>query len=80
MLSAGGVPHQFSTPENVRMSMFTTKFLENIREYLSVVGKLVIVEALVYMMYMIFGSFTVNESKSKASFQIRATKKNNVQN
>ncbi|KAJ8300954.1 hypothetical protein KUTeg_022473 [Tegillarca granosa] len=34
MLSVGGIRHQFTLPENVQMSMFTTEFLRNIRENL----------------------------------------------
>ncbi|XP_062576682.1 FAD-dependent oxidoreductase domain-containing protein 1-like [Saccostrea cucullata] len=33
-LSAGGIRHQFSVPENVQMSMFTTDFLRNIKFFL----------------------------------------------
>lgn len=36
MLSAGGIRHQFSLQENIEMSMFTTEFIRNIREHLSV--------------------------------------------
>ncbi|XP_052094541.1 FAD-dependent oxidoreductase domain-containing protein 1-like isoform X1 [Mytilus californianus] len=36
MLSAGGIRHQFSLQENIQMSMFTTDFIRNIREHLSV--------------------------------------------
>lgn len=39
MLSVGGLRHQFSLPENVQMSMFTTEFLKYYREHLSVIGK-----------------------------------------
>ena len=34
--SAAAIRHQFSTPENVRMSMFGTDFLRNVRDHLSV--------------------------------------------
>ena len=40
MLSCGGLRHQFSLPENVQMSMYTTEFLQYYREHLSVIGKL----------------------------------------
>ncbi|XP_064616339.1 FAD-dependent oxidoreductase domain-containing protein 1-like [Liolophura sinensis] len=36
MLSVGGIRHQFRCPENVQMSLFTSEFLRNIREHLSV--------------------------------------------
>lgn len=36
MLSAGGVRHQFTIPENVQMSMFTSEFLKHYKEHLSV--------------------------------------------
>lgn len=36
VLSVGGIRHQFSLPENVRLSMFTSEFLRNIKQYLSV--------------------------------------------
>ncbi|KAL3870193.1 hypothetical protein ACJMK2_038274 [Sinanodonta woodiana] len=36
MLAVGGIRHQFSVPENVQMSMFTSEFFRNIKEYLSV--------------------------------------------
>ncbi|CAI9718188.1 FAD-dependent oxidoreductase domain-containing protein 1 [Octopus vulgaris] len=35
-LSCGGLRHQFSLPENVKLSMFTSQFLRNIKQYLSV--------------------------------------------
>ena len=38
MLSVGGVRHQFSQPENVQMSMFTSEFLRDIKDHLSVLG------------------------------------------
>ncbi|XP_005109016.1 FAD-dependent oxidoreductase domain-containing protein 1 [Aplysia californica] len=37
MLSAGGIRHQFSVPENVQLSMFATEFLRDIKEHLSVI-------------------------------------------
>uniref|UniRef100_A0A2C9JMM1 FAD-dependent oxidoreductase domain-containing protein 1 n=1 Tax=Biomphalaria glabrata TaxID=6526 RepID=A0A2C9JMM1_BIOGL len=37
MLSCGGIRHQFSVPENVQLSMFTSEFLRNIKENLSVI-------------------------------------------
>ena len=40
MLSVGGIRHQFSLEENVRLSMFTSDFLRNIKENLSVLGNL----------------------------------------
>ncbi len=36
--SAGGIRHQFSTPENIRISQFGTEFLRNITEHLSTDG------------------------------------------
>ncbi|XP_060593227.1 FAD-dependent oxidoreductase domain-containing protein 1-like [Ruditapes philippinarum] len=36
MLSCGGIRHQFSIPENVQMSMFTSDFLKHYKEHLSV--------------------------------------------
>ncbi|KAL4219266.1 FAD-dependent oxidoreductase domain-containing protein 1 [Mactra antiquata] len=36
MLSAGGIRHQFSVPENVLMSKFTSDFLKNYKQHLSV--------------------------------------------
>lgn len=39
MLSAGGIRHQFTLPENVRMSMFTSEFLKHYKEHLSVYGQ-----------------------------------------
>ncbi|XP_050393182.1 FAD-dependent oxidoreductase domain-containing protein 1 isoform X1 [Patella vulgata] len=39
MLSAGGVRHQFSVPENVQLSLFATDFLRNIKQYLSVLDE-----------------------------------------
>lgn len=35
-LSAGGIRHQFSTPENIHMSLFGTEFLRHIGDYLAV--------------------------------------------
>lgn len=35
-LSVGGIRHQFSLSENIRLSMFTTNFLKNIKQHLSV--------------------------------------------
>ena len=40
MLSVGGLRHQFSLPENVQMSMFMTEFLKDVKENLSVLGRL----------------------------------------
>ncbi|CAL1545413.1 unnamed protein product [Lymnaea stagnalis] len=37
MLSCGGIRHQFSVPENVQLSMFTSEFLRNIKQHLSVI-------------------------------------------
>lgn len=37
--SAASIRHQFSTPENVRMSQFGTHFIRNIGDYLSVDGE-----------------------------------------
>ncbi|KAH9514582.1 FAD-dependent oxidoreductase domain-containing protein 1 [Bulinus truncatus] len=37
MLSCGGIRHQFSVPENVQLSMYTSEFLRNIKEHLSVI-------------------------------------------
>lgn len=39
-LSLGGIRQQFSLPENVKLSMFTAKFLREIKEHLTVLGKL----------------------------------------
>ncbi|XP_052220106.1 FAD-dependent oxidoreductase domain-containing protein 1-like [Dreissena polymorpha] len=39
MLSCGGVRHQFTIPENVQMSMFTTEFLKHYKEHLTVLGQ-----------------------------------------
>ncbi|XP_041368130.1 FAD-dependent oxidoreductase domain-containing protein 1-like [Gigantopelta aegis] len=39
MLSVGGIRHQFTLPENIRLSMFTADFLRNIREHLSVLDE-----------------------------------------
>ncbi|KAH3791172.1 hypothetical protein DPMN_144652 [Dreissena polymorpha] len=39
MLSCGGVRHQFTIPENVQMSMFTTEFLKHYKEHLTVLGE-----------------------------------------
>ncbi|OWF46121.1 FAD-dependent oxidoreductase domain-containing protein 1-like [Mizuhopecten yessoensis] len=39
MLSVGGVRHQFSIPENVQMSMFTTDFIRNIHHHLGILGQ-----------------------------------------
>ncbi|CAE1331100.1 FOXRED1 [Acanthosepion pharaonis] len=36
VLSVGGIRHQFSLPENVQLSMFTSEFLRNIKQHLSV--------------------------------------------
>ncbi|BFZ20110.1 hypothetical protein BsWGS_23149 [Bradybaena similaris] len=36
MLSCGGIRHQFSVPENVQLSMYTSTFLTNIKQHLSV--------------------------------------------
>ena len=36
--SAGGIRHQFSTPENIRISQFGSDFLRNITEHLSTDG------------------------------------------
>ncbi|KAK3087818.1 hypothetical protein FSP39_011030, partial [Pinctada imbricata] len=38
MLSVGGIRHQFSLPENIQMSLFTTEFLRNIKLHLSLFG------------------------------------------
>ena len=38
MLSVGGIRHQFSMKENIELSMFTSDFLRNIKENLSVLG------------------------------------------
>uniref|UniRef100_K1QNC0 FAD-dependent oxidoreductase domain-containing protein 1 n=1 Tax=Magallana gigas TaxID=29159 RepID=K1QNC0_MAGGI len=38
-LSAGGIRHQFSVTENVQMSMFTTKFLRNIKFFLGLIDQ-----------------------------------------
>ena len=37
--SAASIRHQFSTPENIRMSQFGTHFIQNIGDYLSVGGE-----------------------------------------
>ena len=37
--SAASIRHQFSTPENIRMSQFGTQFIQNIGDYLSVDGE-----------------------------------------
>ena len=39
--SAGGVRQQFSTPENIRMSMFGAAFIKDAGEHLSVDGEVV---------------------------------------
>ncbi|XP_076454623.1 FAD-dependent oxidoreductase domain-containing protein 1-like [Babylonia areolata] len=39
MLAVGGIRHQFSLEENVQLSMFTTDFLRNIKENLSVLDE-----------------------------------------
>lgn len=39
MLSVGGVRHQFSIPENVQMSMFTSEFIRNINQHLGILGE-----------------------------------------
>src|SRR5215510_5136221 len=39
--SAGGVRQQFSTPENVHMSMFGAEFIKSVGEHLSVDGEVV---------------------------------------
>lgn len=36
VLSVGGIRQQFSTPENIQMSMFSAEFLRSIRQHLSV--------------------------------------------
>ena len=36
--SAASIRHQFSTPQNVRMSMFGTSFLRNVHDLLAVDG------------------------------------------
>jgi len=38
--SVGGVRHQFSTEENVRLSLFTSAFLRDLRRYLEVDGEI----------------------------------------
>ena len=38
-LSAASIRHQFSTPENIRLSQFGSHFLKNIADYLSVDGE-----------------------------------------
>ena len=35
-LSAASIRHQFSTPENIRLSQFSSSFLHNIAHYLAV--------------------------------------------
>ncbi len=37
--SAASIRHQFSTPENIRMSQFGTHFIQNISDYLTVGGE-----------------------------------------
>ena len=37
--SAASIRHQFSTPENIRMSQFGTHFIQNISDYLVVDGE-----------------------------------------
>ena len=37
--SAASIRHQFSTPENIRMSQFGTQFIQNIGDYLAVDGE-----------------------------------------
>ncbi|KAK7496987.1 hypothetical protein BaRGS_00011723 [Batillaria attramentaria] len=39
MLSVGGIRHQFSLEENIQLSMFTTDFLRNIKQHLSVLDE-----------------------------------------
>src|SRR5512143_282148 len=39
--SAGGVRQQFSTPENIRMSMFGAAFIKDAREHLTIDGEVV---------------------------------------
>ena len=39
-LSAASIRHQFSTPENIRLSQFGSHFLKNISDYLTVDGEL----------------------------------------
>lgn len=38
VLSCGGIRQQFSTPENVLMSMYSSHFMKHIKDYLSVEG------------------------------------------
>ncbi|KAH7636516.1 fad-dependent oxidoreductase domain-containing protein 1-like protein [Dermatophagoides farinae] len=38
-LSVGGIRQQFSLPENIQLSMFTARFLQNIRQYLSILDQ-----------------------------------------
>ncbi|CAG5117538.1 unnamed protein product [Candidula unifasciata] len=39
MLSCGGIRHQFSVPENVQLSLYTSAFLTNIKQHLSVLDE-----------------------------------------
>lgn len=39
VLSLGGIRQQFSLPENVQMSMFSSEFLRNVKEHLGVLEK-----------------------------------------
>jgi len=39
--SAGGVRQQFSTPENIQMSMFGAAFIKDVREHLTIDGEVV---------------------------------------
>lgn len=38
MLSCGGISQQYSTPEHVEMSLFTTEFLRHTGEHLRILG------------------------------------------
>ena len=51
MLSAGGIRHQFSLKENIQMSMFTTEFIRNIRDHLSVLGTNIKIEFAITILY-----------------------------
>ncbi|ESO97534.1 hypothetical protein LOTGIDRAFT_103661, partial [Lottia gigantea] len=39
VLSCGGLRHQFSLAENIQLSMYTTEFLQEIKEHLSILGE-----------------------------------------